>query len=203
MPNFVRELTRTLQAGTAPRLDIRTLNGKVKVTGEDRGDVLVRATVSGRAEFEADLDRLVAAFEDGIRADGDRVLVHEPDEDRGSVFGAFRGGFRFHRRLAIDIEVLAPRGCSLSLHHVNGPVDLREIGGDVGVQMVNGRFDVVDAGGDIDFRHVNGHGLLRNVAGAIDMHYTNGHLEIERASGNINLHLVNGRVDIREAGVIP
>jgi hypothetical protein len=200
MPYYTRELTKTFDAGATPRLDLRTVNGAVSARGEDRQDVRVIATVRFRAETDEEVAELQRAIDDGMYADGDRVSVHAPEAGGGSFLGVMRGVFRYRRHLEIDLDVRAPRGASLTLHHVNRPVELRQLGGDIHVHMVNGRFEVIDAGGDLDFYHVNGHGSVRNVAGAVEMHYTNGHVEVERVAGDTRLHLVNGRVDVLDAG---
>jgi DUF4097 and DUF4098 domain-containing protein YvlB len=116
------------------------------------------------------------------------------------VFSALREIFGHGRHLEIDVQVLAPRGCSLALRLANGPTTVAQIGGDARIHMVNGRFELADVGGDLTVHHVNGRGAVRNIAGSVEMHYTNGALEIDRAGGDVNLHLVNGRVEIRHAG---
>ena len=200
MPNHTREISRTFDCGSEPRIDIRMVNGRVEVQGEERADVRVGAVVRFRAASDDEANELMRALEDGIYADGDQVCVHSPDAEDGSLFGALREIFGRGRHLEIDLEVVAPRGCSLALHLVNGSVTVARVGGNARVHMVNGRFEVADVGGDLAIHHVNGRGAVRNIAGSVDMHYTNGALEIERAGGEVNLHLVNGRVEIRDAG---
>jgi hypothetical protein len=200
MPNYAREISRTFDAGLTPRLDIRTVSGSVEVRGEDRSDIRICLKARFRASTDEEAAQLIRAIEDGLSVEGDRVGVHSPDADGGSVFGTLRQVFGHGRHLEIDVEVVAPRGCSLALRLVNGPATVTRVGGNTRVHMVNGRFEVADVGGDLTVHHVNGRGAIRNVAGSVEMHYTNGALEIDRAGGDVNLHLVNGRVEIRDPG---
>jgi putative adhesin len=200
MPEYTREISRTIACGPAPHVEIRTVHGSIKVRGEERADVHVLARVHFRAGTDHEAAELMRAVEDGIYGDGGRVVVRADEEERSSLMGALQHVFGRSRHLRIDLDVSAPRGCSLTLRHVNGDVDVRAIGGDARVHMVNGRFDATDIGGDLSLRHVNGRAGLRKVEGSVDVRHTNGALEVARTGGDLKLHLVNGRVDIVDAG---
>jgi hypothetical protein len=200
MPRYTREIVRSLEAGPTPKLEIRGLHGSVKVRGEERPDVRIEATIHLRAATDEDAEDVIRAVSEGIYAEEDRVYARSPEPEHDSLFGALHRFLHDHGRLEIDWEVAVPRGASLSLNLVNGPVDVSGIDGNVSGHIVNGRFNLTDVGGDLRFHHVNAKGAVRGVGGSVDMHYTNGDLDVERVAGDVNLHLVNGHVQIADAG---
>lgn len=196
MSSYTRETSKTFACGPSPRLDIRTVNGPIRVRGQDREDVYVVARVRYRADNDDDAEAVMSAVEAGIYADGDLVTVRSPDLESHSFFDAFRSILGSHRHFELDLEVFAPRACSLSLQHENGRVQLKWIGGDARVHMVNGRFEAMDIGGALDVHQVNGRCDIENVAGAVSVYHTNGAIGIENSGGNIDLRLVNGSVEV-------
>jgi hypothetical protein len=200
MPNYTREVVRSFETGPAPRLDVRTTNGSVTVRGEDRQDVAIHAWARFRAPDDEAAEELVAAIEQGIYHEEDRVNAHAPDsEGDAPLFGVLRHMTAHRTRLELDFDIAAPRGCSLSLRMVNGSLEVREVGRDVKGHIVNGRYELSDLGGDLSMQYVNARGTLRRIAGSVDLSYTNGDLDVEGVGGSFDLHLVNGRVDIRNA----
>lgn len=200
MARYERELSRTLDCGATPRIDVRTVDGPAEVRGEDRAGVRVTAIVRFRADTDEEADSIMRAVEAGIHGDVGHVYVHSPATEDGALLGPVRHVFGRHRHIEMDVEIVAPRGSSLALRHVNGSVELRGIGGDVTVHMVNGRFEASQIGANLTVHHVNGRAIVRDVGGNIEISHTNGAIDVERARGDVRLQLVNGSADIAEAG---
>src|SRR5688572_8851848 len=92
----VRELTLPARDGLA--VDAGP-NGSIRVTGENRRDVQVRAIVHAWGYDEAEVERIASAV--NVRSDG--VLRAEGPDQRG------RSGW------SVNYEVLAPRDIDLTL----------------------------------------------------------------------------------------
>ena len=201
MTQYTREITRTLECGPGPRIEIRTVHGPVRVRGADHTGVHLAATLRFRAESDEEADELVEAFESGLSVEGERVRIQAPALEGGrKLFGGLRGAFGSHHRVEIELSVSAPWGASVSIHHINGIIELQELQGDARVRLVNGDVNARDIGGSVRMSHVNGKTIVRNAGGRVDVHQTNGDVEVVRTGGDIKLNIVNGRVDIREPG---
>src|SRR5262245_48737051 len=94
--------TLTVPAGGALSVDAGQ-NGSIGVTGENRRDVQVRATVHAWGYDEAEAERIAGAV--NVRSDG--VLRAEGPDQRG------RSGW------SVNYEVMAPRDTDLTLETHN------------------------------------------------------------------------------------
>lgn len=136
----VRTVTETAQA----RLEGRTANGGLSVTGTSRRDVMVQARVVARAstkEAARDLARQVTvSLERGVlRADGPRSE------------GLFN---RSHWYVSYRVEV--PSAYNLDLHASNGAITISDVRGDISAQTSNGAIRLTGLGGNVRARTSNG-----------------------------------------------
>lgn len=199
MATETRKVEVTVSAGTRPLVDVRNLHGTIRLRGEDRIDVQVRATLKLTTDSEAEADEMAGELQRGIRADGGRVHVHYPRSEGRSGFGRLRDTAEQGGRLEIDYEIAAPSGSSVELSLVNGTVAVQAIEGRARIRMVNGNFEVQDIGQDVSMQYVNAGGSVRRTGGQVHVHYTNGGLEVVEPDGEVSVHVVNGRVEVKNA----
>jgi DUF4097 and DUF4098 domain-containing protein YvlB len=165
-----------------------TPNGGIRVSGADRKDVLVRATVNAWAEDEAQARALAGEVtvhtEDMIRADG--------PEQRG------RTGW------SVSYEILAPRVTDLSLQTRNGGVEIANVRGNLDFETTNGGLRLDSVAGNVRGRTTNG-GVDVTLGGkrwdgeALDVRTTNGGVRMrvpEKYSARLETRTVNGRLNI-------
>lgn len=137
-----RETACEVREFTLPRGEVsaETGNGSIRVTGEDRNDVLVRALVVANARTQERANEIlkqVTINTSGIlRADGPRGL------DRAGWWVSFR--------------VQAPKSSDLTLRASNGSLGVTDVKGRMRLRTSNGSIRLMDVGGDVDAETSNG-----------------------------------------------
>ena len=181
----VRELT--VPAGGALSIDAGP-NGSIRVTGENRRDVQVRATVRAWGADEGEAERIASTV--NVRADGE--LRAEGPDQRG------RAGW------SVSYRVLAPRDIDLSLETQNGGIDVAGVRGDLDLEAQNGGISVEGVAGNVRGRTTNG-GIEAELTGktwdgtGLDLETTNGGVRLripEDYSARLETGTVNGGIDI-------
>lgn len=163
-------------------------NGSIRVTGDNRRDVQVRARVQAWGADEAEAERI--AQEVIVRADG-TVRAEGPDQ-------------RGRRGWNVSYEVLVPRAIDLSLETTNGGIAVVDVHGDLALEAVNGGIRLEGVAGNVRGRTTNG-GVDATLTGGawdgdgLDLRTTNGgvHLRVPGDySARLETRTVNGGVDI-------
>ena len=181
----VRELT--VPAGGVLTVD-GGQNGSISVTGEDRRDVQVRATVHAWGADEADAERIASAV--NIRSDG--TLRAEGAEQRG------RTGW------SVSYEILTPREIDLSLETQNGSIAIADVRGNLSFRAQNGGINLDSVAGNVRGRTTNG-GVDAELTGdtwegtGLDLETTNGGVRLripEDYSARLETGTVHGGIDI-------
>lgn len=173
--------------GGAALLDVDAgPNGGIKVTGWDRGDVLVRAVIRGYGETDADARRVVA----GIHVEtAPRIRALGPDMGR-------REGW------SVSFEIHVPRRAQLALHTNNGGIAIDDFQGIAEFHALNGGVALRNVGGEIKGETTNG-GLTIDLNGdrwdgmGLDVSTHNGGVRLtlpERYSAELETGTTNGRV---------
>ena len=181
----VRELT--VPAGGALSVDAGP-NGSISVTGENRRDVQVRATVHAWASDDSEAERIASAV--NVRSDG--VLRAEGPDQRG------RAGW------SVNYEVLTPRDIDLTLETQNGGISIARVSGDLTFEAENGGIKLDGVAGNVRGRTTNG-GVEAELTGdtwegqGLDLETTNGAVRLripEDYSARLETGTVNGGIDI-------
>jgi hypothetical protein len=165
-----RDSRRVAFSGAGVRtVDVRTLNGTVRVTGDNGSDVRVEAVT--RVEAESDASLREALQEMRLEADerNGTVTVTARDDDQNTCGEQQwrRGPAWWDRRrysTATDLTVEVPRDVRLRVCTVNG--------GMLTVTGVRGDFDVSNVNGKIVLTDLGGSGRATTVNGDIDASFT-------------------------------
>lgn len=157
-------------------------NGGIKIKGENRSDVLVRACIqtTGKTDQEAQTIAKNIRIETGstVRAE------NAPDNE-------FWG---------VSYEILVPRSTNLKLEAQNGGISISGVDGTMNFETQNGGVHLNDVAGDVKGKTTNG-GIYVELLGngwkgnGLDLQTTNGgvHLEIsENYAAHIETGTVNG-----------
>jgi DUF4097 and DUF4098 domain-containing protein YvlB len=178
-----RGLTRidtTVRLDRGGAVDLSLISGKIRVTGWDRSDVRISATVeSGLLRFDANSSRVSLSVEDY--------------DDQGA---------RSHRSRNVgDAQYLVsvPRGSRLILEAVSGDVMARGSQGEIEATSVSGDVDVSDGVRAISAEAVSGSVHASQVNGNLRAETVSGELRAENVSGNVEASSVSG--DIRLVGI--
>jgi hypothetical protein len=181
----VRELT--LPANGALTVDAGD-NGSIRVTGESRRDVQVRATVQAWGRDDAEAQRIAAAVT--VRSDG--VLRAEGPSQEG------RTGW------SVSFRLMTPSAIDLTLETRNGSIAVADVRGDLALRAQNGSIGLDGVAGSVRGRTTNG-GVEAELTGdtwegaGLDLETTNGGVRLrvpEDYSARLEASTVNGGIDV-------
>lgn len=156
-------------------------NGGIRVRGENRGDILVRACV-----------QTFAASDEAARALASNIKVETSP--------AIKAGGVPEEGWAVSYEVLVPRNTDLKLTAHNGGISIGSVDGRMDFETTNGGVNLSDVGGEVKGRTTNG-GVNVSLTGnawrgsGLDVQTSNGGVRLlipENYAANIETGTVNG-----------
>jgi DUF4097 and DUF4098 domain-containing protein YvlB len=176
----IRGLTQidtTVRLDRGGAVDLSLISGKIRVTGWDRSDVKISASIeSGLLRFTAN---------------SSRVSLSVDESDNGS-----RRGRRHNNVGDARYDVSVPRGARLILEAVSGDVTAKGSQGEIEATSVSGDVDVTDGvrtvsaesvSGSVHAAQVNGNLRTETVSGDLGAENVTGDVEASSVSGNIRL----------------
>lgn len=174
----IRGLTRidtTVRLDRGGAVDLSLISGKIRVTGWDRPEVKVSATIeSGRLRFDANSSRVSLSVEDSDN-EGRRRSRHNNVGDAQYV-------------------VSVPRGARLILEAVSGDVSAKGSQGEIEATSVSGDVDVSDGVRAVSAEAVSGSVHASQVNGNLRTETVSGDLRAENVSGNVQASSVSGTI---------
>lgn len=173
----VREMT--ISASNLLTVDGKR-NGGIRVIGENRNDVLVRACIQTWAATEQEAQSLAK----GIRIETGSVVQAEnmSEESKGSV----------------SYEIHVPRTTNLKLTAHNGGISISSVEGAMEFETKNGGLSLNDVAGDVKGRTSNG-GVSVKLSGAS---WRGNGLDVETTNGGVNLTMPENYAARIETGTI-
>ena len=179
----IRGLTRidtTVRLDRGGAVDLSLISGKIRVTGWDRPDVKISASIeSGWLQFDANSSRVSLRVEDS--------------DDNG------RRSHRHNNVGEAQYDVSVPRGARLILEAVSGDIIAKGSQGEIEATSVSGDVDVSDGVRAVSAEAVSGSVHAAQVNGNLRTETVSGELRAENVTGNVEASSVSG--DIRLVGV--
>ena len=159
------KIDTTVRLDRGGTVDLSLISGKIRVTGWDRPEVKVLASIdAGTLQFDANSSRVTLTV----------------DESDGS------GGRRRHHNAGdARYDVSVPRGSRLILEAVSGDVTANGSQGEIEATSVSGDVDVADG-----VRQAS----VESVSGSVHAAQINGNLRAESVSGSVRVESVTGNV---------
>ena len=168
-------------------------NGGIRVKGENRADILVRACVRTWGET----DEAARAAARGIRIGNDSTVRAE--------------GVSENSNASVSYEILVPRSTNLKLDTFNGGISISGVDGNIEFGATNGGVNLSDVAGSVKGKTTNG-GIYVTLSGnawkgsGLDVETTNGgvHLVLpDNFAARVETSTVNGGFssDFRELNV--
>ncbi len=155
-------------------------NGGIRVRGENRSDILIRACI-----------QTTGATDEEAQALAKRIRI----ETGGTVQAA---GADEEKNFAVSYEVLVPRNTNLNLTAHNGGIGISSVEGAIEFQTTNGGVSLKDVAGNVKGRTTNG-GL--NVALTGNSWRGSG-LDVQTTNGGVNLQMSENYAARIEAGTV-
>jgi DUF4097 and DUF4098 domain-containing protein YvlB len=158
-------------------VDLSLVSGKIRVTGWDRPDVKISASIeSGLLRFDANPSRV-------------SLSVDQSEDDRG------RGR---HNVGEARYDVSVPRGSRLILEAVSGDIIASGSQGEIEATSVSGDVDVTDGVRSVSAESVSGSVHAARITGNLRSETVSGDLRAETVSGNVEANSVSGTVRLIE-----
>lgn len=177
-----QEETLRLESPPGHSVRIQNANGRIRVIGEDRDDIEVRATKVAHAGSDDAAESLLREM---------RVLC-------GQVGGGLEVEVdvprRCQRRGHAHLEVRLPRGTSVEVNASNGKICVENLCGAVRARSSNGSVDVADVVGDIDVSASNAKVCCSSTRGHIVARSSNGKIQLHEHRGSIDASTSNGLI---------
>jgi DUF4097 and DUF4098 domain-containing protein YvlB len=179
--SFKETREMTLRPGSLLNVD-GGKNGGIKVSGENRADILVRACV----QTQGTTDEAAQALARNIRIESSPTVRAESSTGETTW--------------AVSYEILVPRSTNLKLTAHNGGIAISGVDGKMDFETQNGGIHLSDSAGDVKGRTANG-GVHVELSGSswkgsgLDMQTTNGgvHLSMpENFAARVETGTVNG-----------
>ncbi len=165
------DTTVRLERGGA--VDLSLISGRIRVTGWDRQDVRISASIDrGTLRFDANSSRVSLSVEESDHSNRRRHSV---------------GDARY--------DVSVPRGVRLILEAVSGDVTATGSRGEIEATSVSGDVDVSDGVGDASVESVSGSAHAARINGNLRAESVSGDVRVETVTGNVEATSVSG--DIR------
>jgi DUF4097 and DUF4098 domain-containing protein YvlB len=181
--------TTTIKLG-GQRLGVKSENGGIEVSGEDRSDVRIEARVQAWANSEADAKKILTQVT--IDTSGDRI------RDDGPHFHWGNSGY------SVNYRLLVPRQLGVDLNSTNGGIDIAHLEGEIRFDTTNGGVGLKDLAGDVRGSTTNG-GLDITLAGkswrgqGLNAETTNGGVTLnipEHYAAHLETGTVNGGISL-------
>jgi DUF4097 and DUF4098 domain-containing protein YvlB len=174
--NEVREMTMA-------KPDILTVDGKknggIKIVGENRSDVLVRACVQTWGDSETE----VRSIAQNIKIQTDVSVRAESSSDE---------------KWSVSYQILVPRNTNLKLLANNGGIGISNVEGNMDFETRNGGISVKDVAGNVKGRTKNG-GVTAKLDGKS---WKGTGLDLETTNGGVNLTLPENYAAKLETGTV-
>jgi DUF4097 and DUF4098 domain-containing protein YvlB len=173
----IRGLTRvdtTVRLDRGGAVDLSLISGKIRVTGWDRSDVKITASIeSGLLRFTAN---------------SSRVMLSVDDEDNG-------GRRHNHNNVGeAHYDVSVPRGARLILEAVSGDIVAAGSQGEIEANSVSGDVDVSDGVRSVSAEAVSGSVTVARVNGGLRTETVSGELRAQDVSGDLEASSVSGSI---------
>lgn len=161
----------TLAISRGGHVDLGNVSGEIRVSGSNRSDVKITATMDrGRLELSASPMRV-----------------------------ALRTRSVNNRQSSAYIEVQVPVGTRVTASTVSGLVEVRATQAEVIAKSVSGRVDVRGARERLDAETVSGTIDLRDVQGRMSIEGVSADIDVDEAQGDITAETVSGSIRIRRS----
>jgi len=164
-------------------LRVDNANGRTRITGEERRDILIRICKSARAETEDEARQLMEAIHVVPREDGAGHLDLEVE-----IPG------RWNRRGRADLDIHVPRELRVQVSTANGRLCLAGLRGAVRARSSNGSIRVNDIIGDVEIQTSNAKVHTQCTCGKLVARSSNGNIELVEHRGSVDAATSNGTI---------
>lgn len=185
------EFHQTYALNPAGSVELRNVNGDVRVTAWDRNEVKVDAVKSAHTKERLDEAQIV------VEATGNRVFIKTQYPEHDLTFS----DDNVNNPASVEYTLMVPRGARLNrIELVNGSLEISGVAGEVHASCVNGRLTARDLAGDSKLSSVNSgvEASFTRMPSRLALKSVNGTVELTVPSdvnAEVTAKTVNGAID--------
>jgi DUF4097 and DUF4098 domain-containing protein YvlB len=174
LQNQAPRIDTTIAFATDGVVDLSSMRGEIAVTGWDRREARIRATVErGLLDFELSSSRITI-------------------EER-------RGQQNRSRSSETRYEVTIPRGVRVIARTSSGEITITGTGGEVEANTNSGDITIEDVAGRVEVGALSGEITLKQVKGNVDATAVTGSIEATSIEGDLHLESTSGDIIVTDA----
>jgi len=192
------DVTLPFEAGKS--FSIETLSGSVAIEGTAGSDVRILAIKHARGE-EGEARKTLDELKIEVKPGRERieVVAHFPSR-RGGFLSYFFDEGRDAGHEWVDFDIRLPAAVRVAVDGTSADVDVRNLGGDLSLDLTSGNVTGMGMGGDVGVDGTSGDVDLRTVKGNVSIDNTSGDVRVEACGGNLEIDKTSGEVTMRRIG---
>ncbi len=175
-------------------LNMKNINGDVKIVGETRNDILVTERYRISAYSEASARNIFDDSHTKYIFKGKTLIIEGASGSR-----RYQSNFLIQIPAKFNLDVQASGG-DLVTETVSGQINLRTSGGDIDIVDLNGKIDIYTSGGDLTIRQCRKDLNATTSGGNICINKFSGQLQAKTSGGDINIENLDGNGEIKTSG---
>lgn len=173
LQNQGTRIDTTIAFSTNGIVDLTSMRGDIIITGWDRREARIRATVErGLLDFELS---------------SSRVTIEE------------RSGQYRSRSAETQYEVTVPRGVRVIAHTNSGEITITGTGGEVEANTTSGDITISDVAGRVEAGSLSGEMMLSQIKGDVNASAVTGSIEVKGVEGELHLESTSGDILVGDA----
>jgi DUF4097 and DUF4098 domain-containing protein YvlB len=195
---YAFEEERTMVLEPSSLITVQNISGRIEVRGWDGDHVRVittkRIKARSREEAEAWAGKVEIIIE---KYDQDLLIKAERPKDwTESLESLLDGIFQKKPSASVDFEINTPHDVYLEISSVSGDISVRDITGEVTIDVVSGDLEILHTGSDVTIDAVSGDMVLKKIAGDVDVDAVSGDTQLESIGGNVRIDVTSGDVTL-------
>lgn len=186
----VRELT--LDSKNIDLLNIDNGSGFIDVVGITTAkEIKVIATLTVPNKTDAKARRKI---------EKDLKLTLEKNGDSAELTAYFEqsGFFNFGSNASVNLEIRLPENMNLFIDDGSGPIEVRDVRGDIELDDGSGSITLVNAGGRVEIDDGSGAIAVSGVAGDVYVNDGSGGIRIRGVAGSVTVDDGSGSIDVHD-----
>lgn len=182
-----------VQPGAALKVDL--YRGAVTVEESDAAEIRVEAHIEINTDSETKAERLVAALNFEVVADGNTVTVRAADPSGRGV----RLALSDDPPVDLICRIVLPRQCDVDLRSHAGAITVGNLTGRIVVRTAKGNIFLRRIDGSVDARTDSGDVIVSRCSGAVVARTDGGVIRLGTVGGRAELHNTNGDIEVLAA----
>ncbi len=190
-------------------LQVSFLTGSVSVSGYDGDSLLIDAVKTIPAlslkEARAFVEKMPVAVNKRGRSVTVTAVAGAVPVDKAPLWKRFLGFDKAQVEGTVDLVIVVPKQCDLTISGGNGPVAVRDLrgdvriastGGDITLSGIVGRVDVRSAGDNLQGDMLFGPVTIKQPAGQIALHLVEGDIKVRATTASMSIQQESGSVNL-------